>query len=73
MNAEIDRAREQAKRVAYPSKCLIPVEIEPGGRRHDLASYQTQPLGPERYDENLQKLVSIITRDYQLRHRERRS
>ena len=59
--------------MADPFKCLIPVEIDPGERRQDLAPYQAQPLGPERYDDDLQKLVSIITRDYQLRHRERRS
>jgi hypothetical protein len=73
VNKEIALARERAKRVAEPFRCLIPVAIDLDERRPDLAPYQAHPLGPERFADDLQKLVSIITRDYQLRHRERRS
>jgi hypothetical protein len=73
VNKEIAAARERARLVAPPFRCLIPIEIEPAERRPDLAAYQAQPLGPARYDDDLRKLVSLITRDYQLRHRERRA
>jgi hypothetical protein len=59
VNKEIALARERALRVADPYKCLIPLQIEP-----------SEPLGPERYDEDLNRLVSLITRDYQKRQRE---
>lgn len=70
VNKEIALARERSLRVADPYKCLIPLQIEPSERRPDLESYQAEPLGPERYDEDLKRLVSLITRDYQLRQRE---
>jgi hypothetical protein len=73
VNKEIDRARERARRVAPPFKCIVPLEIEPGARRQDLQPYQSERLGPERYEDDLQRLVSLITRDYQLRRRERAS
>ena len=53
VNKEIDLARERASRVASSFKCIIPLEIEPGDRRQDLQSYQAQPLGPERYEDDL--------------------
>jgi len=70
VNKEIALARERALRVADPYKCIIPLQIEPCERRRDLEPYQTEPLGPERYDEDLKRLVSLITRDYQKRQRE---
>jgi len=71
VNKEIALARQRALRVSDPFKCLIPLEIEPCERRPDLASYQAETLTPERYSDDVQKLVSLIKRDYQKRQRER--
>ena len=71
VNKEIALARERALRVTDPFKCLIPLQIEPCERRQDLASYQTEQLAPETYENDLKTLVSLIKRDYQKRQRER--
>jgi TIR domain/SIR2-like domain len=71
VNKEIALARQRALRVADPFKCLIPLQIEPCEPRPDLASHQMERLGPEGYEDDLMRLVSLIKRDYQLRRRER--
>jgi TIR domain-containing protein/SIR2-like protein len=73
VNKEIALARERALRVSDPFKCLIPLEIEPCERRQELTTYQTEALTAERYDDDVQRLVSLIKRDYQKRQRERAS
>lgn len=71
VNKEIVLALERAQRVRAPSKCLIPVEVEPGGRLRDLEPYQTEPLRPDYFEEDVKKLVSVIRRNYQVRQRAR--
>ena len=72
VNKEIALARERARRVAASVQVPHPARDRagrsPSGSRSPI---RAQRLGPEGYDDDLQKLVSIITRDYQLRHRER--
>ena len=75
VNAEIRLALKRAGHVRAPFKCLVPLQIEPCEMLADLAAYQTEPLGvgPEGYEGDLRKLVSLLRRDYQLRQRERLS
>jgi hypothetical protein len=70
VNKEIALALGRAQRVRAPFKCLIPLQIEPCERLRDLEPYQTEPLRPDHFEEDVKKLVSLIRRDYQRRQRE---
>jgi hypothetical protein len=72
VNKEIELARERASRVR--GSFLIPLKpmpIEHAQRIDELRPYQDMELRPEQFDQDMAKLISLMTRQFQLRNRER--
>jgi hypothetical protein len=70
VNKEIDLARERARSVRGPF--LIPLrtaEISDEDRIAELSEYNEMPLRPTHFDEDVEKLISSMRRDFQRRRR----
>jgi hypothetical protein len=71
VNKEIALARDQA--LNYRGSFLIPLdvgELAPEQRIEELRGYQHLSLRPERFDSDMEVLISTLRRDYQRRQRD---
>jgi hypothetical protein len=70
VNREIALARDRAMSVR--GRFLIPLrtaEIPPDERIAELGDYQEEPLRPAHFDEDVARVISLLTRDHQRRSR----